>query len=99
MRTHKCPRCGEMSIPLKDKYRAGFWGIVSCGRCGARLCALPALLALFFVLYVWDIMWFFGMYHFTGNWMHFFYMALGWIVIDMLNVRFVPLASMRSKPT
>ena len=41
MHMYKCPRCHTLSIPLKDKYRTGIWGIVYCEHCKAKLCAYP----------------------------------------------------------
>ena len=95
MRMYKCPHCRTLSIPLKDKYRAGVWGVIYCRHCKAKLCAYPILLGALYVLYTWDIMWFFGLYYFTRNLMDFVYMILGWLTLDALNVSFMPLAVMK----
>jgi hypothetical protein len=50
------------------------------------------------MLYTWDIMWFAGLYYFTRNLMDFVYMILGWLVLDSLNVSFMPLAVMKNSP-
>jgi hypothetical protein len=94
----KCPRCGKMSIPIKDKYKAGFWAVISCKNCEARLCIFPWLLAVLFVAYVWDVVWFYGMYHFTGHYIHFLYMIVVWLMLDAVNIYFMPLASMKTLP-
>lgn len=98
MTMYKCPRCRTMSIPFKDKYRTSVWGTIHCPHCKARLCAYPLLLGALYVLYTWDIMWFAGLYYFTRNLMDFVYMILGWLVLDSLNVSFMPLAVMKSSP-
>jgi hypothetical protein len=96
MRMYKCPHCRTLSIPLKDKYRAGVWGIIYCKHCKARLCAYPYLLGALYVVYTWDVMWFFGLYYFTRNPLDFVYMILGWVTLDALNVAFMPLAVMKN---
>lgn len=98
MSSYECPRCGETSISRKAKYLAGKWSVIHCPRCGARLCAYPLLLAGFYVLYVWDVMWFMYMWNYTGNAMHLVYMVLVWVVIDFFNMQLMPLASMKPKP-
>jgi len=95
MRMYKCPHCRTLSIPLKDKYRTGVWGVIYCRHCKAKLCAYPILLGALYVVYTWDIMWFFGLYYFTRNLMDFVYMILGWLTLDALNVSFMPLAVMK----
>lgn len=97
MSSYECPRCGEKSISPKAKYLAGKWSVIHCPNCGARLCAYPLLLAGFYVLYVWDVMWFAYMWRYTGNAMHLVYMVIVWIVLDFLNVKLMPLASMKAK--
>jgi hypothetical protein len=98
MHMYKCPRCRTMSIPLKDKYRAGIWGIVYCDHCKAKLCAYPLLLAALYVVYVNDIIWFAGLYYFTKNFMDLVYMVIGWLMLDAFNVSFMPLAVMKGSP-
>jgi hypothetical protein len=95
MPMYKCPRCQTMSIPFKDKYRAGMWADIYCSHCKAKLCAYPWLLAGVFVLYAWDVAWFVGVYYYTRNPMNFVYMILVWLIIDALSVSFMPLAVMR----
>jgi len=99
MRMFQCPRCQEFSLPFKDKYRAGMWRDIHCSHCKARLCASPWVLAAFFVLYVWDVGWFSGLYYYTHNPLDFVYMILVWIGLDFLNVWYMPLSIMRANPS
>lgn len=98
MTMYKCPRCQTMSIPFKDKYRAGMWSNIYCSHCKAKLCAYPWLLAGIFILYAWDIMWFAGLYFFTRDELDFVYMILIWLILSALSVSLIPLAVMRSNP-
>ena len=94
----QCPRCREESISYKDKYRAGLWQTITCPRCHARLCANPWILMLLHMVYVWNVVWFYGLYHFEHNAIYFAFMAVGWLVLDVLNLQLVPLSVMRNKP-
>jgi hypothetical protein len=94
-----CPRCNEDTVSIKDKYRAGLWLPIHCPKCGAKLTAYPWVLMIVHMLYVWNVVWFFGMYWFTGNAFHFVYMAVVWLVLDIVNVNLVPLAVMRGNST
>lgn len=98
MPMYKCPQCQTQSIPLKDKYRAGMWGIVYCKHCPARLCATPWALGMFFMFYVWDVIWFVGLYRYTHDVRNFVYMLIVWIGLDAVNVSFMPLSAMKRKP-
>ena len=98
MPMYKCPRCHDICIPLKDKYRAGVWGVVYCEHCKAKLCAYPILLGLLYVVYCWDIAWFAGLYYFTHNYLDFVYMIIGWLILDALNITLMPLAVMKGSP-
>ena len=44
------------------------------------------------------LIWFAGLYYFTRNYMDFIYMVLGWLMLDFLNVTFMPLAVMKGSP-
>lgn len=92
-----CPRCREDCISYKDKYLAGLWRTISCPRCGARLCANPWILMFLHMTYVWNVLWFYGLYHFEGDPIYFLYMAIGWLVLDVLNLQLVPLSAMRNR--
>lgn len=94
----KCPRCHTQSIPFKDKYLSGRWMVIYCSHCKAKLCAYPILLGVLYVFYVWDILWFIGLFDFTRNYLDFVYMVLGWLVLDAINLYFIPLAVMKGSP-
>lgn len=98
MPTFRCPRCEEMSLPLKEKYRAGHWLNIECPHCQTKLCAMPWVLAAGYVLYLWNIAWFSGLFYYTYNVMDFFYMFVVWIGLDLLNIWYMPLSIMRSGP-
>lgn len=95
MPMYQCPLCKTASIPFKDKYKAGVWGDIYCPNCKAKLCAWPWLLALIWVAYAWDVAWFSGLFYYTRNPLDFVYMVLVWLLIDALNVSFMPLAVMK----
>lgn len=92
-----CPRCGKDSITFREKYLAGIWRVVLCPDCGARLCAYPILLLLMHMAYVWNILWFFGLFYFKHDIVYFAYMAIGWMILDFLNVQLIPLAVLKDK--
>lgn len=98
MPMYQCPRCRTKSIPLIDKYKTSMWGEIYCSNCKAKLCAYPWLLAGFFILYAWDVAWFSGIFYYTRESVNFVYMILIWLVIDAINVTYMPLAVMRSNP-
>jgi hypothetical protein len=91
---YKCPRCKTRSISFKDKYKTGIWGEICCPNCKAKLCAWPWLLALIWVAYAWDVAWFSGLFYYTRNPMDFAYMIIVWLLIDAVNVSYMPLAVM-----
>ncbi len=99
MKPFKCPKCQVEAITAKQKYKAGFWKDIYCGHCGARLCGHPWLMALIYVAYLWAVAWFLAWPYFAGNW----WLALGliptWLLLDYLNVRFMPLVILRPKPS
>lgn len=95
MSTYQCPRCNEMTISVKEKFLTGLWQNIYCSDCGAKLCAYPIPLAILYFFHIWNVIWFFGMYHFTGNKMHFFYMAVVWVILNVINITVMPLAVMR----
>lgn len=92
-----CPRCQEDTISFRDKYLAGVWRVIACPQCDARLTAYPILLLMIHMAYVWNILWFFGLYYFERDFIYFAYMAIGWIILDFLNVQIIPLAVLKNK--
>lgn len=97
MRHFTCPRCHNETIPLKDKYRASYWINIYCAGCGARLAANPYLMSLLWGVYVWDVVWFYGLWHFIGNPIYFLWMVVGWLFLDVMNVMFMPFVVLRKR--
>lgn len=95
MPVFKCPSCHEETISLKDKLRLGWWMTTTCRHCGARVAAFPWTLMVLFFFHVWNVIWWFGLYHFKGGLDYFLYMAIGWLLLDLFNIYFMPLASLR----
>lgn len=96
-----CPRCREDTVSYKDKYLADLWRTIKCPRCGARLTAYPVILLIMHMLYVWNVMWFLGMFMLNEplyDPMWFVYMAVVWVILDFLTLQLVPLAALR-EPT
>lgn len=93
----KCPSCRAETISLKDKYRLGWWLTTTCSQCGARVAAFPWTLMLVSFTYVWNVIWWFGLYHFNGGLHYFIYMAICWVLLDLANIYLMPLASLRRK--
>lgn len=92
-----CPRCKDRSISLLDKYRLGLWLTTRCPKCGTRLCANPYLLFVLYFLYVWNFMWWPTLAYYTGNYWHLIYLLPCWLVIDLINLRFIPMSCMKKK--
>ncbi|TPW16801.1 MAG: hypothetical protein FD130_911 [Halothiobacillaceae bacterium] len=90
-----CPYCGEKSISFKEKYKLGLWMTSECKRCSAKLSAYPIPLALLHAVYAWNLFWWPSLYHFKSDPIYFLYLVLFWIVLDMLNVLFIPLGVMK----
>lgn len=94
-----CPACQKDTISIKSKYLAGLWRPIRCGQCGAKLTAYPWLLMGLHMVYVWNVLWFFGLYVLDGkDPINFLYMAMAWVVLDVLNLQLIPLAVMRKQP-
>lgn len=93
----RCPCCREATIPLRDKYRLGWWLTTTCSNCGARLAAFPWTLMLLFFFYLWNVIWWFGLYHFNGGSHYFIYMVICWALLDLANIYLMPLCTLRRK--
>jgi hypothetical protein len=93
-----CPNCRENSISIKNKYLAGWWKPITCPNCSRKLSAFPWLLMALDMVYVWNVMWFYGLYHFDLDHspVYFVYMAVCWVILDVLNVQFMPLSIMKN---
>lgn len=97
MKHFTCPRCKQDTIPLKDKYLAGLWKSIYCGQCGARLCALPLVLALMYFAYTWALFWFIAIAYFNQTPATLLWLLPTWLVLDFINVSYIPLVSMRQE--
>lgn len=73
----------------------GFWGVKHCPSCGARVAAFPWTLTLLSMFYVWNVLWWVGLIHFNDSYHYLIFMALCWVLLDLFNVYFMPLASFK----
>ena len=95
-----CPACRQDTINYKSKYLTGLWQTIHCEQCGAKLTAYPWLLLGLHMIYVWNVLWFTGLYVLDGqDPLNFLYMAIMWVVLDVMNLQLVPLAVMRKHPS
>lgn len=95
-----CPRCQKDTISWKQKYLTNLWRTINCPQCGTRLTALPLVLLIMHMLYVWNVLWFVALYMFgtpTHDPMWFVYMVVVWVVLDVATLNLVPLAAMRGR--
>lgn len=97
MKKFACPKCNQEGISLKDKYRAGIWQVIYCSLCGARLCARPWMMAFAYAIYTWSVITFITMAYYQQSLMPFVYMVGVWVILDIHNVIFMPLAIMRQE--
>lgn len=95
----KCPHCEQATISYKQKYLMGIWSVIRCPNCGTRLSAQPLLLMALDVGYVWNAVWWLGLYFFNREPIYFVYLVIGWLILDFLNVKLIPIAALRSKPS
>jgi len=98
MKTYQCPYCKQLGVPLKDKYFAGHWASINCRLCRARLCSHPIFQAMAYGLYTWGVAWWSFMAYFDKSYFTLIYIIPTWILIDLLNVRYVQLSVLR-RPT
>lgn len=101
MKKFTCPKCNHEGISLKDKYLASIWQVIYCGSCGARLCARPWAMACTYGVYTWAVISFITMAYYQKSLMPFVYLVGVWLILDIHNVAFMPLAIMRqgNKPS
>ena len=98
----ECPRCGEKTISVKEKYLLGYWMSRSCPSCNARIGASPIPLALLYCVYTWNALWFITMYVYSTimdkpDPIYLLYMVIGWILLDVTNLFVIPLGTMKRK--
>ncbi len=97
MESYKCPKCSTACISVKDKYKAGSWREIHCEHCGARLCGHPWFMAAIYMVYFWVVAWFIFWSYFERNWWLLLGLIPSWLLLDYLNVRFMPLVILRAK--
>lgn len=95
MTNYTCPSCGKNSITRRQKYAMGYWMTRRCGACNALLCATPLLLGVLTFAYLWDLLFFIGMSQFNHSLHYFVYMIVIWFILDLINLKYVPLSVMR----
>lgn len=93
----KCPHCREETLSLKDKYRLGWWMTATCPNCGGRIAAFPWTLLLLTMVYVWNVLWWVGLINFNESYHYLIYLAISWVLLDLVNLYFMPLARLRKK--
>lgn len=98
MHNFPCPRCQTHSITFKDKFRADLWIPIFCSNCGAKLTALPILLALLHGVYVWNVLWLYATYKFDLTVWWYPIVMVEWVVFELLSIWYMPLAVLRAAP-
>lgn len=91
----KCPHCREETILLTQKYRLGWWMTSTCNACGGRIGVFPWTLMIITMFHVWNVLWWVGLVHFNDSYHYLIYLAICWILIDLINLYFMPLCRLR----
>lgn len=97
MARFNCPHCKEPTLSWLDKYQLGLWMTKTCRNCGARISAVPLVLMAMHFIYAWNVLWWGALVHFNDSYHYVIYMAVCWVILDALNVAYMPLASLRQK--
>lgn len=90
----ECPHCNHSTVTLKQKLLAGKWVDIICLACGRRSCVYPALLAVLYFFYTWDVM-LFG--YLTVHEMSVLYLGVmmgGWLLLELFSLS-LPLVRMK----
>jgi len=69
----------------------------NCEQCEARVAAFPWVLMLVSFAHVWNIIWWGGLVMFDDSLHYLLYMVAGWIALELVNLYFIPLATLRKK--
>ncbi len=93
-----CPRCQKETVLLRDKFRLGLWLTTHCSSCGTRLCANPYLMVVVYFFHIWNVIWWPTIAHFTGNYWNLIYLFPCWLVIELINLNYVPMCCLKKKP-
>ena len=95
MANFTCPSCNKDSIPLKDKYAMGYWMTRRCVECNSLIANHAILLGVLTFAYLWNLLFFIGLAQFNQSWHYFGYMLVIWVVLDLINIKYVPLMVVR----
>ena len=108
MANFTCPSCNKDSILLKDKYAMGYWMTRRCSECSAIICSNAILLGVLTFAYLWTILMFGGLTFFDRDpgiswienilsdaWHYILYMVAIWVVLDIVNIKYIPLMVIR----
>ena len=97
MANFKCPSCKEQTISLKEKFLMGWWATTNCSNCEARVAAFPWVLMLISGMHVWNVIWWIAFIMFNDSYHYLIYMAICWVLIELINLYFMPLVTLRKK--
>lgn len=92
---YPCPSCKKETISHKNKYLMGLWLLKTCPDCGARLCANPYLMFGIYFVYLWNFFWWPVIAYLTGNLLYLIPLVVIWLLLDYINVRYMPLLCMK----
>jgi len=95
MANFTCPSCNKDSIPLKDKYAMGYWMTRRCIECNSLIANNAIILGVLTFAYLWNLLFFAGLAQFNESWHYFGYMLVIWVVLDLINIKYVPLMVIR----
>ena len=91
----ECPQCGEQTISIKQKLKAGKWATIYCPDCGARMCSNPIVLALLYFVLTWNILFFGYLAVHESSINYAITMLAGWAIIEFFMF-YIPLNRMRA---
>lgn len=94
MEKTECPRCGEATITMFDRFKAGKWLDIYCSNCKGRMCANPIILAIMYFILCWDIFFFGFMAVYEKSWIYAAAMFIGWAILEFF-ILYVPLTKLR----
>jgi hypothetical protein len=97
MTQFRCPKCRAEAIPLKDKYLAAIWMSIHCPACGTRLCAHPLLMTLLYFVYFWIAATCLFLAAAGKSWTPVLVMLVLWLLVDLVNIAWMPLRPMRPR--
>jgi len=98
MGTFQCPQCGEETITVKQKLKAGKWSTIFCPNCNARMCTNPIVLALMYFVLTWNLLFFGYMAVRESSFAYAIAMIVGWLILEFF-IAYVPLNRMRPLKT